>query len=82
MISLKIITVSETFANEFKRDIYILLISFITEIKQTDLIFTETDSKITPVGISRVIIANRSIAEEIQIQITLNILDFMNAEDF
>lgn len=73
MISFKKITFSETFTNEFKRDTYILLISFITEIKQTDLIFTETDSKITPVGISRVIIANRSIAEEIQIQ---------NPEDF
>ena len=73
MISFKKITFSETSTNEFKRDTYILLISFITEIKQTDLIFTETDSKITPVGISRVIIANRSIAEEIQIQ---------NPEDF
>ena len=73
MISFKKITFSETFTNEFKRDTYILLISFITEIKQTELIFTETDSKITPVGISRVIIANRSIAEEIQIQ---------NPEDF
>ena len=73
MISFKKITFSETFTNEFKRDTYILLISFITEIKQTDLIFTETDSKITPVDISRVIIANRSIAEEIQIQ---------NPEDF
>ena len=73
MISFKKIKFSETFTNEFKRDTYILLISFITEIKQTDLIFTETDSKITPVGISRVIIANRSIAEEIQIQ---------NPEDF
>ena len=73
MISFKKITFSETFTNEFKRDTYILLISFITEIKQTDLIFTDTDSKITPVGISRVIIANRSIAEEIQIQ---------NPEDF
>ena len=73
MISFKKITFSETSTNEFKRDTYILLISFITEIKQTELIFTETDSKITPVGISRVIIANRSIAEEIQIQ---------NPEDF